>query len=242
MLLHAITVDSREQTPPPQETADALKRLGARAEVGTLPAGDFRWVVEPEGAGDWWSVVVERKSVRDLVASVDDGRIARFIEETGALDPPANQIRALLVEGDTEAGLYGFRGRDWSAEALENLLTDVQMCGVVLRRSPSVRSTPARLISFWKWTGKDEHNALLRPTLPGISDNYLDKDRKSAVRSLMVLPGWAENRALAVINHLGSPAAAYRAILERDYTTLTGVRGIGKGLVDGAATFLEREV
>lgn len=242
MLLHQIEVDSREQTPPPAETVAALGRLQVPAVVATLPAGDFRWVCEPEDGKQWWVVVVERKSIKDLVASVDDGRLARFIDETGGADPPSTQIRALLIEGDVEAGLIGFHGRDWSAEALLNLLVDAQMLGLIILHSPSIRSTPGRLANFWRWTGKDSHKALLRPVLPGISDDYINPAKKSAVRSLMVLPGWGEGRARSVIEHLQSPGVAYKAILARDYKAFDAVPGIGKGLVDGAATFLESSV
>ncbi len=242
MLLHPVTVDSREQMPSPQATVDALARLHVPAEIGTLPAGDFRWICEPEDGGQWWAVVVERKSIKDLVSSVDDGRLARFIDETGGADPPESQIRALLVEGDVEGGLDGFHGRSWSAEQLESLLVDVQMLGVVTLRSPSSRSTPQRLASFWRWSGKDSHKALLKPTLPGISDDYINPDKKAAVRALMVLPGWGEGRARAVVNHFGNPGDAYKAIISRDFKAFEPITGIGKGLVNGAAAFLEKHV
>lgn len=242
MLLHPVTVDSREQLPSPAATVEALGRLGVPAEIGTLPAGDFRWICEPEDGGPWWCVVVERKSIKDLVASVDDGRLARFVDETGGAEPPASQIRGLLVEGDVEAGLDGFHGRSWTPEALESLLVDVQMLGVVIVRSPSSRSTPQRLANFWRWSGKDSHKALLRPTLPGISDDYINPEKKAAVRSLMVLPGWGESRARLVVDAMGSPAVALRAILDRDFKAFTAIRGIGKGLIEGAAQFLEHNV
>lgn len=242
MLLHPVTVDSREQMPSPQTTVDALAALGVPAVVGTLPAGDFRWICEPEDGGQWWCTVVERKSLKDLVASVDDGRLARFVDETGGADPPPSQIRALLVEGDVEGGLDVFHGRSWSPEALESLLVDVQMLGIVIVRSPSSRSTPKRLANFWRWTGKDSHKALLKPTLPGISDDYINPEKKAAVRSLMVLPGWGESRARAVIAAVGSPANAYRGLLDRHYEMFKDIPGIGKGLVNGAAAFLEKTV
>ena len=243
MRLHPITVDSREQTPSPARTVEALNRLGVTASVSTLPAGDFRWVVEPDDPdGAWWVVIVERKSVKDLVASVDDGRLARFIDETGGAEPPATQIRAVLVEGDVEAGLHGFRGRDWSPEALEALLVDAQMLGVVVIRSPSVATTPQRLAGFWKWSGKDSHKALLRPTLPGISDDYLNPDRKAAIRALMVLPGWGEARAKAAIDTCGSPAAVLGPIIAHEYKSLASIPGVGKGLLGAATAFLEKEV
>jgi ERCC4-type nuclease len=243
VLLHQITVDSREQTPRPEETLERLASMGVNAVVGTLPAGDFRWVVEPDDPqGDWWVYVVERKSIKDLVASVDDGRLARFIDETGGATPPPTQIRVLLIEGDVEAGLANYRGRDWSAEALASLMVDAQMLGVVCVQSPSVRSTPGRIANLWRWSGKDSHKALLRPVLPGISDDYLDPRKKAAVRSLMVYPGWGEVRARAVLRYFGSPGKALAALLARDYEAFKAVPGIGKGLVVAAADFLEAEV
>lgn len=242
MRLHQIVVDRREQTPPPAATVDALKQLGVSASVGTLPFGDFRWVVEPEDQSQpWWMVIVERKSTKDLVASTQDGRLAGYVDSTGGKSPPDNQIRALLLEGDSEAGVYGFRGRDWSPEQIEALLFDVQMLGIVVLRSPSVRTTPARLASFWKWSGKDAHTALLRPALPGISDDYLHPEEKAAVRILMCLPGWGESRARAAIKHFGAPGDVLWALHHEPYE-ICKVPGIGKGLVDKAKAFLERTV
>lgn len=243
MRLHQVTVDSREQTPPPAHTVAALQTLGVSACVGRLPYGDFRWVVEPEDqAGEWWSVVVERKSTKDLVASVQDGRLAAFVDATGGAEPPNHQIRAVLVEGDIEAGVYGFRGRDWSPEHLEALLFDVQMLGIVTLRSPSVRTTPARIAAFWRWSGKDSHTALLRPSLPGISDDYLDPNEKAAVRILMCLPGWGEVLARRAIKEFKCPEAVLAHVNNADWKAFSGVQGIGKGLVENAKAFLEREV
>lgn len=241
MRLHQVTVDSREQTPPPADTVEALSRLKVPATVGTLPYGDFRWVVEPDDeTQSWWSVVVERKSTKDLVSSVQDGRLAGYVDATGGDSPPNNQIRALLVEGDIEAGVYGFRGRDWSAEQIEALLFDVQMLGIVVLRSPSVRSTPHRLAAFWKWSGKDSHTALLKPALPGISDDYLDKEEKAKVRILMCLPGWGEVLARRAVKGFGgSPGNVLRAAMDGDVGAFSSVQGIGKGLVLSAKEFLK---
>lgn len=185
---------------------------------------------------------MERKSVKDLVASVDDGRLARFIEETGATDPPKTQVRALLVEGDVEQGLDAVRGRDWTAEQIEALLFDAQLLGVLVLHSPSVSATPKRIANLWRWSGKDEHKAFVRPVLPGISDSYLDPDKKAAVRAAMVLPNWGEQRARAAVETLGSAAAVYAAILARDHKKFEAVPGVGKVLVNNAAEFLEKQV
>lgn len=239
MRLHQVTVDDREQLPKPSVTVAALKKLDVPAVVGRLPYGDFHWVVEPEDpTGQWWSIVVERKSLRDLVASVQDGRLAGYIDATGGNSPPPTQIRALLLEGDMENGVPGYRGRDWSVEQLSALLFDVQLLGVVTLTSPSASQTPNRIAAFWKWSGKDAHTALLRPALPGISDDYLDPETKAQVRILMCLPGWGEGRARAAIKHFGSAGLVLKHIMEGEVKTVTQVPGVGKGVVEAARKFL----
>lgn len=58
-----IVVDERERS---SGIPDLLRRAGAAVDVAQLPVGDY--IVSPETA-------VERKSVRDLVSSVYDGRL-----------------------------------------------------------------------------------------------------------------------------------------------------------------------
>lgn len=237
MRLHPIAVDQRE--PHPDETVASLVRLGVQAHISLLPAGDFQWVVEQEDASaPGWVCLVERKTIMDLVASVDDGRLARFIDETGGTTPPPHLLRFLLVEGDVEGGAH--HGRSWSPEQLEAVLVDAQLCGLTVLRSPSARTTPQRIVSLWRWSGKDSHTALLKPALPGISDDYLDPEEKAAVRILMCLPGWGESRARAAIRFFGAPAVVFERILARDYKAFAKVDNVGRGSVDKAAKFLEK--
>ena len=58
-----IVVDERERK---SGIPDLLKSIGLSIEMKTLPIGDY--IVAPE-------TIVERKSIRDLMASVFDGRL-----------------------------------------------------------------------------------------------------------------------------------------------------------------------
>ena len=58
-----IIVDEREKK---SGIPDLLKSVGLNLEMKTLPIGDY--IVAPE-------TVVERKSIRDLMASIFDGRL-----------------------------------------------------------------------------------------------------------------------------------------------------------------------
>jgi hypothetical protein len=112
------------------------------------------------------------------------------------------------------------------------------MLGIVVLRSPSLRSTPTRLAAFWKWSGKDSHTALLRPALPGISDDYIDAEEKAKVRILMCLPGWGEKRARSAVKHFGNPGVVLDLIRQGDWRGFSEVEGVGKGLVMAGQKFL----
>lgn len=81
-----IIVDEREKK---SGIPDLLKAVGVNIEIKTLPVGDY--IVAPE-------IVVERKSIRDLISSIFDGR----------LFDQCNRLRehfqhpVILMEGDVD--------------------------------------------------------------------------------------------------------------------------------------------
>lgn len=235
MLLHPITIDDREKLPSPSERVRELATLDVPAKVGRIPSGegDYRWVCEPEhGERPWLVVNVERKSIADLMASANDGRLSNYIDATFP-----GQLRALLVEGDQFK--FKSRGRPWTPEQLDNLLASVQMRGVMVIRAKSDQTTALRLKDFWKWTGKDEHGSVVQVARPQVSTNYLDEDTKAAVRFLMCLPGWGEKRARAALAKFGSLFELLAAVEAQDYEAFESVEGVSQGLVNKARKFLQ---
>lgn len=233
--LFSITVDDRE--PEKDEFVKQLVSLGAPATVGRLGVGDFQWLVTREDASALY-VVVERKAIGDLLSSANDGRLARFIDETGGVEPDPDLFRVLLVEGDQFVfGSYGYK--DWTPESVDNLLVSMQALGVSVIRSASLKQTPRRIAELWKYTGRGEHDSVLRVVRPEIVGKYLKPGKKMAVRAIMGLPGWGENRAKAALEHFGSVQAVLAAVAARDYKAFKDVEGVGKGLVDNGADFLE---
>ena len=226
MKLHPITVDDRE--PAPEQQVEALKALGVPATVGRIANGDgdYRWVVEDD---EWLGVFVERKTISDLVASVKDERLMRFVERTGA-----NQVRALLVEGNQ----FKLGATRWTPTQLDNLLASVQLQGVLVIRSRDKKYTAKRVAQFWKWTGKGDHHSLQRPARPQASGSYLDVAERDAVRLLMCLPGFGEKKARAALRECGTIDRVMRRIGERGGFE---ARGIGDGMVKTAAEFMEKQ-
>ena len=240
MKLHPIVVDNREKTPSPERRVEELKALGASASVGFLDVGDYMWIVEPdpEDTLPWMQVVVERKSIQDLMASAADGRLARFAQ--GVEDDLS--MRVLLLEGNQfQFPSYGYR--DWSPDQLDNLLVTLQSAGLIVIRSSDLRNTAKRLVSFWKYTGRsDRGQSLSKVARPEISASYLNPDKREAVRLLTCLPGWGEQRARAAIEHFGTVSAVLDAVRGGSSKEFNDVAGVGKGMVKKAAAFLVKEV
>ncbi|KFM15842.1 crossover junction endonuclease MUS81 protein, partial [Marine Group I thaumarchaeote SCGC AAA799-P11] len=81
-----IIVDEREKK---SGIPELLKSVGLNLEMKTLPIGDY--IVAPE-------TVVERKSIRDLMASVFDGRL--FDQCTRLKEHFENPV--VLMEGNVD--------------------------------------------------------------------------------------------------------------------------------------------
>ena len=237
--LYPITVDTREKTPPSEVRVKELADRGIPAVLGLLPVADYHWVVADEVGQKL--VFVERKAIPDLLSSAEDGRLTRFIDETGGTEPDPEIIRAILLEGDQFTyGNYGYT--EWNPERIDNLLVSLQSTGVLVLRSAGVRQTADRIAAFWKYTGRDDHRTLLRVLRPAVSDNYLSPNKRAAVRILMGLPDWGETRARAALGHFGTVDAVFEAIKSEDPKLFKDVKGIGKQLIVTAAEFLRREV
>lgn len=257
MRLSPIIVDRREKLPPPEETVARLTALGASAMVGELPVGDFLWTVTPD-SGRPWKVIVERKTVNDLLGSLPPSdRITRFIDETGGEAPAGDTVRVLLLEG-AFAGTVGYAlngasaggvGQTrsgssadprWTMESFDNLLASFQELGTVVIRSVDTAGSARRLVSFWDYSGR-EHKTLTEVVRPRVEGGYLSGPKKDAVRMLMCLPGVGEQRARALLAHFGSVRAALDAFTAGDAAAFKEVEGVGKGLVTGARGLLEKD-
>lgn len=234
--LFPITVDDREKDPPSAVRVKELINLGVPANIGHLGVGDYQWIVQREEGPLF--VVVERKSISDLLSSAADGRLNRFIDETGGVTPDADLVRAMLIEGNQFVfGSYGYK--EWTPEQVDNILVSFQALGVLVIRSPNANATAARLRSYWLYTGRDDHVSLLKVVRPEITGNYLNGGKKQAVRFLMGLPGWGETLSRAAVEALGSAESVIQAVTEGDYKAFADVKGIGKGKVLTAQAFLK---
>lgn len=193
-----IIVDERERK---SGIPELLKSVGLNLEMKTLPIGDY--IVAPE-------TVVERKSIRDLMASVFDGRL--FDQCTRLKEHFENPI--VLMEGNV----------DEIEEIAENpLIFYGAISTVVLDFKIPVIPTPSAT-----------HTAKLLVSMCSRKDApkgpYLKKIKKSSdlerqqLSSLCSLPGVGEKFAIRMLEKFGTPLKVFTATT----ADLAKVEGLGE--------------
>ena len=190
-----IIVDEREQK---SGIPDLLKSIGMGVEMKTLPIGDY--IVAPE-------TIVERKSIKDLMASVFDGRL--YDQCTRLKENFEHPI--VLVEGnvdeieeitDNPLVFYG---------ALSRVTLEFK---IPIIPTPSASHTAKLLVALC--SKKDG------PTGP-----YLKKIKKSSnletqqLSTLCSLPGIGEKFAVRMLEKFGTPLKVFQQQL-LNYLKLKG--------------------
>ena len=191
-----IIVDERERK---SGIPDLLKSIGMGVEMKTLPIGDY--IVAPE-------TIVERKSIKDLMASVFDGRLydqcARLKEN---FEHPI-----VLVEGNV----------DEIEEITDNPLVFYgALSRVTLEFKIPIIPTPSA-----------SHTAKLLVALCSKKDGpkgpYLKKIKKSSnletqqLSTLCSLPGIGEKFAVRMLEKFGTPLKVFSQQQLLNYLKLKG--------------------
>ncbi|MEK6944535.1 MAG: ERCC4 domain-containing protein [Thermoproteota archaeon] len=193
-----IIVDEREKK---SGIPDLLKAVGVNIEIKTLPVGDY--IVAPE-------IVVERKSIRDLISSIFDGR----------LFDQCNRLRehfqhpVILMEGNvdeieefTENPLV-FYG------ALSSIALDFK---IPVLPTPNATHTAKLLVSM-----SSRKEAAKGPFLKKIKKSSdLQRQQLSVLCSL---PGVGEKLATRMLEKFGTPLR----VLGASSVELSKVEGLGK--------------
>jgi DNA excision repair protein ERCC-4 len=193
-----IIVDEREKK---SGIPDLLKSIGLNIEMKTLPIGDY--IVAPE-------TIVERKSIRDLMASVFDGRL--FDQCSRLKEHFEHPI--ILMEGNvdeieeiTENPLI-FYG------ALSTVAIDFK---IPIIPTPSAAHTAKLLVSMC--SRKDTPKGPYLKKIKKSSD--LEKQQLSVLCSL---PGIGEKFAVRMLTKFGTPLKVFSATTAE----LAKVEGLGE--------------
>lgn len=204
-----IVVDERERK---SGIPDLLRAVGINIEMKTLPVGDY--IVAPE-------TVVERKSIKDLISSVFDGRL---FDQCNRLKENF-QFPIILMEGNmdeineiTENPLI-FYG------AVSSIALDFK---IPVLATPSADHTAKLLVSM---CSRKE-----LPTGPFLKKIKKSNDiQKQQLVALSSLPGVGEKLAIRMLEKFGSPSKVFNA----SSTELAKVQGLGNARAKKIKKMLE---
>lgn len=193
---------------------DLLKAVGLNLEMKTLPIGDY--IVAPE-------TVVERKSIRDLLSSVFDGRL---FDQCSRLKEHF-QYPVILLEGnvdeideiaDNPLIFYG---------AISTIVIDFK---IPIIPTPSAMHSAKLLVSMCS-----RNESPKGPYLKKIKkSNDLEKQQLS---SLCSLPGIGEKFAVRMLEKFGTPLKVFTATTSE----LAKIEGLGEARAKKIKKILESE-
>lgn len=195
----------------------AIKALGRVSIVPEEYGCDVLWVTE---TGDMCGV--QRKEFKDLVGSMNDGRLGKEVHQMEGLT-----YRMVVVEGKPKWTREGELMDGWTSVTLRQVkafLWSVRNQGVWVDYTEDISGTVNCVKWFMDWTSKDKHTALLgRPGPRGdgwgrVTNKHWQK------HFLMSLPGVGSELADKILEYYGGIPFS----LDTDVVELMQVYGIGK--------------
>ena len=204
-----IVVDERERK---SGIPDLLRAVGMNIEMKTLPIGDY--IVAPE-------TVVERKSIKDLISSVFDGRL---FDQCNRLKENF-QFPIILMEGNVDEIIEITENPLIFYGAVSSVALDFKIPVIA---TPSADHTAKLLVSMCS-----------RKEIP--KGPFLKKIKKSndvqkqQLAALSSLPGVGEKLAIRMLEKFGSPLKVFNA----SSTELAKVEGLGNARAKKIKKMLE---
>lgn len=254
-----ISIDYRTGS---KELAPLFTAHDIPVELRTLAFGDLSW--EGNGPTGKCSVVVERKTIGDLVQSMQSKRLSGH-QLPGMAD--AYDYCYLIVEGvwrpggdgELQVGQGNFGHTGWGGRwsggfgrrlpymAIDNYLSTLELqAGVIVRRALDMRETVFVIADLYRWwTGKfwAEHSSHLGVYAPAVAKqgrtrlNLVTREVPVAEKWAMQLTG-IETKARAVAEHFGSA----RALANATPAQWMEIKGIGKGIASQAVREINAQI
>lgn len=163
---------------------------------------------------------VQRKEVRDLVASIRDDRIARELGQSRQL---AQMV--LIVEGDWKWGRDGGSRRveGFTRPQFDGLMLSFQHHGWWVMHTLSIPDTIRTIRRLTSWFSKETHDSLISRPKPSAQWGS-GRNRDWATHLLQSFDGLGVKTAQAIYDHFGEAPLAW-TVTEQD---LLAVPGVGK--------------
>jgi ERCC4-type nuclease len=183
-------------------------------------------VLIPTAGGAWAGV--QRKEVKDLIASLDDGRLFEQIAKMRQLEH-----RMLLIEGDLEwsndgtlIGRHARWAKGMTEARVNGALWTAQLDGCWITATRDLQQTVRVLLDYEKWRSKARRAASTRGAVTsawGTADS-----RDYAIHLLCGLPGVGTELAARIVDAFGGVPWQWTATRDE----LLAIEGLGAKKVD----------
>lgn len=203
---------------------DLLSLLGDRAMSHSLPeqhGADVLVVVSGRG-----KLAIQRKAFPDdLLASIDDGRLARELAMLSRTEYPV-----LIVEGrpqwTADGHLMASWASRWTRQQLRNLLRSVWLVhGVMVEHTDDINDTATAVLELENWFGKKVHRSLLTRPKHTVRDTWGKSSQEDIARFLLQgFPGIGTMLAEAILERFEKAPLSWSCSFEE----LKSVPGIGE--------------
>jgi ERCC4-type nuclease len=181
-------------------------------------------------------VGVQRKEIKDFVASVQDGRLAKELGQMKQLG-----LSLLVLEGRptwTNDGLLTSTSTQWTVHQHLGTLWSVQLSGCWIASSQELTGTSTLISAFMRWTAKQRHTGLENRVGP-LSDEWGKVgSREWGIHLLQGFKGIGPVQAAAILDHFGGLPLQWTV----DGLDLQQVDGIGKKRAESLIDALGGEV
>ena len=202
----------------------ALKAMGTGSNAPENFGVDIMWS-EPAMGG---LVGIQRKEIEDLIASVQDGRLAKEVHQMANL-----KMAVLVVEGRphwTPDGWLVTKYTRWSRAQHRGILRSLMHeYGVIVEATDDVYDTISFVREVEQWAAKGAHLSLARRPKPAPTEWGAVTDKGWASHLLQSVPGIGAKQAELIWDHFGGVLPIG---LTCDKAELTKIKGLGPKRVE----------
>lgn len=171
---------------------------------------------------------IQRKEYKDFIASVNDGRLGKEVQQMQALD-----YKVLIIEGElkwtNEGNLIlpnNYTSDTWNQDRWDGLIWSIQDRDIWVHYTDSLSSTITTIQRMERWFSKTSHSSLgTKPNTGGSLWGTGVQHKPFANWMLQSFPGIGHKLADQIIDTIGFPLVLAEGV---DLDKLMTVPGIGK--------------
>ncbi len=205
-------------TEPPK-----LRAIATRVNLWPETLGaDIAWISNRRKIG------VQRKELKDLIASIGDGRLGQQLQMMAGLD-----IAVLLIEGTPKFSMDGELlngsgfGQAFTRDQYNGVMWSAQLQGIWVCHTGNLDETIAWLGRFKLWCSKDRHTSLIKREK--VVGGWGEPGNEDFARHiLMGFPGVGVEVATRIVKRFGGAPLGWTVTMEE----MMEVEGLGKKKVE----------